>query len=227
MSPPTTPSRSAGRLFSSPPVSDKRELYSDRFIPSRITTNLEEALDILDSKSQQRDAAVDHSFDNQTLMNNLLRSELLGQYDSPDRRSGSLEGNFASPPRKESSISCSSILRYRSSTSSVASTTDTSLLSTDLASPAKRNLSTPTKPTRKIPKTPFKILDAPFLQDDYYLNLVDWGPHNILAVALGGAVFLWSTYTSKVTLLRLQSLLRELMITTCCTEYETFGTPRR
>jgi cell division cycle 20-like protein 1 (cofactor of APC complex) len=28
--------------------------------------------------------------------------------------------------------------------------------------------------TRKIPKMPFKVLDAPQLQDDFYLNLVDW-----------------------------------------------------
>lgn len=27
---------------------------------------------------------------------------------------------------------------------------------------------------RKISKTPFKILDAPALQDDFYLNLLDW-----------------------------------------------------
>ena len=29
-------------------------------------------------------------------------------------------------------------------------------------------------PQRKINKTPFKVLDAPYLQDDYYLNVVDW-----------------------------------------------------
>ena len=33
---------------------------------------------------------------------------------------------------------------------------------------------------RKIPKVPFKVLDAPELQDDFYLNLVDWSSSNIL-----------------------------------------------
>jgi cell division cycle 20-like protein 1 (cofactor of APC complex) len=28
--------------------------------------------------------------------------------------------------------------------------------------------------TRKISKIPFKVLDAPSLQDDFYLNLIDW-----------------------------------------------------
>jgi hypothetical protein len=40
-----------------------------------------------------------------------------------------------------------------------------------------------------IPKSPDKILDAPDIVDDYYLNLLDWSPMNVLAVALGQSVF--------------------------------------
>jgi hypothetical protein len=32
-----------------------------------------------------------------------------------------------------------------------------------------------TAPTRFISATPTRILDAPELNDDYYLNLLDWG----------------------------------------------------
>jgi cell division cycle 20-like protein 1, cofactor of APC complex len=46
---------------------------------------------------------------------------------------------------------------------------------------------------------PFKVLDAPALQDDFYLNLVDWSATNILAVGLGSCVYLWSASSSKVT----------------------------
>lgn len=53
--------------------------------------------------------------------------------------------------------------------------------------------------TRKINKVPFKVLDAPALQDDFYLNLIDWSSQNILAVGLGSCVYLWSAATSKVT----------------------------
>jgi cell division cycle 20-like protein 1 (cofactor of APC complex) len=42
-------------------------------------------------------------------------------------------------------------------------------------------------------------LDAPALQDDFYLNLVDWSSSNILAVGLGSSVYLWSATTNKVT----------------------------
>jgi len=64
---------------------------------------------------------------------------------------------------------------------------------------SQRMLLSPRKAKRKIPKVPFKVLDAPALQDDFYLNLVDWSCLNVLAVGLGPCVYLWSACTSKVT----------------------------
>ncbi|URE40188.1 WD domain, G-beta repeat [Musa troglodytarum] len=52
---------------------------------------------------------------------------------------------------------------------------------------------------RKVPRSPYKVLDAPALQDDFYLNLVDWSSHNVLAVGLGNCVYLWNACSSKVT----------------------------
>ncbi|CAI5977470.1 unnamed protein product [Closterium sp. NIES-64] len=57
----------------------------------------------------------------------------------------------------------------------------------------------PKKAPRKIARSPFKVLDAPALQDDFYLNLVDWSSTNVLAVGLGSCVYLWSAASSKVT----------------------------
>jgi cell division cycle 20-like protein 1 (cofactor of APC complex) len=37
------------------------------------------------------------------------------------------------------------------------------------------------------------------LNDDFYLNLVDWSSTNILAVALGQAVYIWNACTSSVS----------------------------
>ncbi|OWZ19714.1 WD repeat-containing hypothatical protein [Phytophthora megakarya] len=54
---------------------------------------------------------------------------------------------------------------------------------------------------RRIARTPFKVLDAPSLQDDFYLNLVDWSATNVVAVGLSSCVYLWSACTSKVTML--------------------------
>jgi len=64
---------------------------------------------------------------------------------------------------------------------------------------SQRLLASPRKVPRKVPKVPFKVLDAPDLQDDFYLNLVDWSSQNVLCVGLGSCVYLWSACTSKVT----------------------------
>eukprot|EP00754_Rhynchopus_humris_P045063 Rhum_TRINITY_DN4587_c0_g1::Rhum_TRINITY_DN4587_c0_g1_i1::g.14920::m.14920/K03363/CDC20; cell division cycle 20, cofactor of APC complex len=52
---------------------------------------------------------------------------------------------------------------------------------------------------RYIPQTPERILDAPDLTDDYYLNLLDWSQSNILSVALNQAVYLWNADSGDIT----------------------------
>ncbi|KAF8380792.1 hypothetical protein HHK36_028286 [Tetracentron sinense] len=49
----------------------------------------------------------------------------------------------------------------------------------------------PSKPQRSIPQSSERILDAPELLDDYYLNLLDWGSSNVLAIALQNTVYLY------------------------------------
>ena len=51
---------------------------------------------------------------------------------------------------------------------------------------------------RRVNKLPFKVLDAPMLQDDFYLNLLDWSDKNVLAVGLMNSVYIWSASTSQV-----------------------------
>jgi len=51
---------------------------------------------------------------------------------------------------------------------------------------------------RRIPAAPSRILDAPDLVDDYYLNLVSWGKDNVLAVALGQCVYLWDAANGDI-----------------------------
>jgi cell division cycle 20, cofactor of APC complex len=54
------------------------------------------------------------------------------------------------------------------------------------------------KLNRHVPSAPKKVLDAPELMNDYYLNLLSWGQNNILAVALGQSVYLWNEQTGKI-----------------------------
>jgi cell division cycle 20-like protein 1 (cofactor of APC complex) len=62
-------------------------------------------------------------------------------------------------------------------------------------------LYSPKKTIRRIPKVPYKVLDAPDLHDDFYLNLIDWSSSNVLSVGLGACVYLCNAQTNNVQLL--------------------------
>ncbi|CAI5756797.1 unnamed protein product [Candida verbasci] len=63
---------------------------------------------------------------------------------------------------------------------------------------SQKLLLSPQKKPRNISKVPYRVLDAPELSDDFYLNLVDWGQQDILAVGLGDSVYLWDGSTQSV-----------------------------
>lgn len=52
---------------------------------------------------------------------------------------------------------------------------------------------------RQVSAIPERVLDAPGLIDDYYLNLTDWSVDNILAIALGECLYLWNAQTGNVS----------------------------
>ena len=56
----------------------------------------------------------------------------------------------------------------------------------------------PRKYSRHIPQAPERILDAPELLDDYYLNLLDWSSTNVLGVALGDSIYLWNATDGSI-----------------------------
>ena len=55
------------------------------------------------------------------------------------------------------------------------------------------------KAARVIAPTPERILDAPDIVDDYYLNLLDWSKDNVLAIALDKTVYLWDASSGNIT----------------------------
>ena len=54
------------------------------------------------------------------------------------------------------------------------------------------------KAVRKVNCCPTRILDAPEIVDDYYLNLISWSKANILAVALAQSVYLYNATTGVI-----------------------------
>uniref|UniRef100_A0A674NDI0 Fizzy and cell division cycle 20 related 1 n=1 Tax=Takifugu rubripes TaxID=31033 RepID=A0A674NDI0_TAKRU len=162
--------------------------HGDRFIPSRAganwSVNFHRINEIEKSHNQNRktkDGTADNNKADGLAYSALLKNELLGagieKVQDPQSEDRRLQ---PSTPAKRSlfSVGCS---RWKHSLSVIH--------------PPRACL----KPTRKISKIPFKVLDAPELQDDFYLNLVDWSSLNVLSVGLGTCVYLWSACTSQVT----------------------------
>ncbi|KAI6653833.1 Cell division cycle protein 20-like [Oopsacas minuta] len=54
------------------------------------------------------------------------------------------------------------------------------------------------KLNRHIPTHSDKILDAPGVKNDFYLNCLDWNQNNFIAISLADEVYLWNAATSKV-----------------------------
>ncbi|XP_010455611.1 PREDICTED: protein FIZZY-RELATED 1-like [Camelina sativa] len=158
--------------------SPSKPIYSDRFIPSRSGSNFA-LFDLASSSPKKKDGKEDGAGSYASL----LKTALFGPV-TPDK---SDVVNGFSPSRN--------IFRFKTETQ--RSLDLYSPFGSDEAAPGVSP--SPVKSPRKIPRSPYKVLDAPALQDDFYLNLVDWSAHNVLAVGLGNCVYLWNACSSKVT----------------------------
>ncbi|XP_065657748.1 fizzy-related protein homolog isoform X2 [Hydra vulgaris] len=177
----------------------------DRFIPNRAVVNLSKGF-LSTPPNENVDPALlsgtkDHVpcsenkeflLYNSLLRNELLRDEIETLTDENDER------HALSTPKHVRSLFKSRApnkRKYLLDSIDISSPYTISPIGTN----SHRLLRSPKKAVRKIPKVPYKVLDAPDLQDDFYLNLVDWSCQNILSVGLGSCVYLWSAYTSQVT----------------------------
>ncbi|XP_022737476.1 protein FIZZY-RELATED 2-like isoform X1 [Durio zibethinus] len=156
--------------------SPSRTIFSDRFIPSRSGSNFA-LFDISNSPT-----SAEGKEDGPGTYNSLLRAALFGP-NTPDKKDPSGLPAFRN------------IFRYKTETKRSLH----SLSPFGLDESVHGISHSPVKAPRKVPRSPYKVLDAPALQDDFYLNLVDWSSNNVLAVGLGNCVYLWNACSSKVT----------------------------
>ena len=202
-----SPFASPRRRFSSP--RRRSAGCGDRHIPSRLSSKLEEAFDMLEQDEKSRSSFgsdISHE-NNQCLINNLIRSELLGQQLRSPKQSllSDIENEYKYNPQNSSP----KVLRFNSEKSdrnrrhSAPDDLPNPITSIPLSPVAGRSPSQSPRTKRKISHVPFKVLDAPALQDDFYLNLVDWSSTNALCVGLSSSVYLWSANTSKVHTLKI------------------------
>ncbi|XP_061420305.1 fizzy-related protein homolog [Lethenteron reissneri] len=188
----------SGSPFASPSKS------GDRFIPTRAGANWgigfhstsEENNKSPGQNRKAKDASADNGKDSLAYLA-LLKNELLGAGIEKVQDPQSEDRRLQSSTPMKRNLFHYSISTKRSSPDEDHDISPYSL--SPVSNKSQKLLRSPRKPTRKISKIPFKVLDAPELQDDFYLNLVDWSSLNVLSVGLGTCVYLWSACTSQVT----------------------------
>ncbi|OMJ79791.1 hypothetical protein SteCoe_20091 [Stentor coeruleus] len=148
----------------------KRESTGGRFIPSRVTSNLTQLFEKADQENSNTGKA---PFDSTKIFSSLLEAQLFG--DATNRQSSS------------------KLLSYRTGMINLTECKENQAFS-QMELPNEKFESS----QRVLPKIPYKVLDAPQLQDDFYLNVLDWSAKDVLAVALSNSIYLWSAVTSSV-----------------------------
>lgn len=68
-----------------------------------------------------------------------------------------------------------------------------------MAKTPKRNHALAASQRRRITTMPCRVLDAPGMLDDYYLNVLDWSASNMLAIALEHQVYIWNAESGDVS----------------------------
>merc|ERR1719468_54825 len=195
-SPLTSPNLETKRL--TPVNSPQKEKYGDRFIPSRAGNTWDVSFSLIQEKEQitrkigrdGSECSKDLSF---SMYSCLLKNEILGT-QIEDFKETSDERRAFAPISDDRNL-----FSFKPKRPSVINELSSPYSLSPVSSKSQKLLRSPRKASRKIAKIPFKVLDAPELQDDFYLNLVDWSSQNVLSVGLGACVYLWSACTSQVT----------------------------
>lgn len=194
------------------PSTPRKRRARDRFIPNRSAIDLSGAYSLVGDTPPTGHTSTDVA---DAAYSEVLKAELFG-IDLPSSNASS--SSLSSP---QSSIGSSPDRKNRNSRRETQSLPTTPRKNRNLFtySPSKRAtrateneifssspvrldsqnfLLSPKPRPREISRTPYKALDAPMHADDFYLNLLEWGPQNLLAVGLASSVYVWNRETEEV-----------------------------
>lgn len=186
------------KIYSPSPNTAKTDKLSDRFIPMNKGINLMEKFNL----AKRFDEQIDENFNSSNLdsndMESNLKYELMLQQNVLNENINTSVFNQNFNPQnsnEEGVIFKSKIFSFKQETKPKLNFFDS------LMNCAIQNDNTNTQNLRKINPKPYKILSAPNLMDDFYLNLLDWSSRNDIAVGLGNTVGLWSTNQTQESIL--------------------------
>ena len=186
--------------------------YGDRFVPTRDTGDMRTTYNLMEdfgaspSKAKmiptESDALKEQA---NTLFSNVLHTEVAPSSPrrtvSPARAaSGRLHAPSTPNGGRQRLFSFNSPSRSNPATPNrqLDMPTDEAYAMSPVRAESRQLLESPRRHLRNVTKTPYRVLDAPELADDFYLNLVDWSSTNVLGVGLGSCVYLWTAHTAAV-----------------------------
>lgn len=187
--------------------------YGDRFVPSRDAGDMRTSFHLMDeatpstpSKNRiiptESDALKEQA---NSIFNSILHAEVTPaspqRSGSPVRQPTASTSNLPSTPTRRRLFAYNSPSRSNPATPSrrLDIPTDEAYSMSPVRAESRRLLESPRRQLRSVCKTPYRVLDAPELADDFYLNLVDWSSTNVLGVGLGACVYLWTAHTAQVS----------------------------
>ena len=211
-------SRKKGPSRSRPGKTTIRLDVGDRFIPNRSASDglAIAASAKVDMESQRPKTS---SGDGSTILAAAASAFDLGGSSSEDDAIAALEGLRLSESEESSTYTkpAPDALAYESSLASACGVSlNTRILAFKPAPPEsskpidlRSQYNRPLKPAntasaqarRRVLTAPERVLDAPGLVDDYYLNLLDWSSGNQVAIGLERSVYVWSASSGTVSCL--------------------------
>lgn len=185
--------------------------YGDRYVPTRDTGDMRTSYHLLDesnpstpSKTRiiptESDALKEQA---NALFASILHTEVTPP--SPQRPASPTRPPSAAimptTPTRKRLFAFNSPSRSNPATPSrrLDTPTDEAYSMSPVRAESRQLLESPRRQLRNVCKTPYRVLDAPELADDFYLNLVDWSSTNVLGVGLGACVYLWTAHTAAVS----------------------------
>lgn len=170
--PTKTPSKTPLRL-SSAKKKTPNTLTNDRYIPNRTASNLEQSYHLLVSGSDQENLNKKSSNDN---VSDHFKRRLLSDANHTADKAKVLNLH-SKQPEPDQVFADNMKLLYNSSLTNSAYKKTT---------------------IRHIQSTPDKILDAPAILNDFYLNPIDWSSTNNLAVALHRDLYIYNASSKEI-----------------------------
>ncbi|KAF8058675.1 WD40-repeat-containing domain protein [Lyophyllum atratum] len=188
--------------------------YGDRFVPSRDTGDMRTSFHLMDEggpSTPSKNRIIPSESDALKEQANAIFSSILHTEVTPPSPRRPISPTRPAPIASGSTVPPSTPTRRRlfayhspasnpgTPTRRLDTPTDEAYSMSPVRAESRHLLESPRRQLRSVCKTPYRVLDAPDLADDFYLNLVDWSSTNVLGVGLGSCVYLWTAHNAAVS----------------------------